>query len=80
MRDHEQPSFRLDDRADVELRAPLPGAPRVGIGLLPRVDQQVGERTARRFDLMLLVPARLDEETRRRVGHEDLPGLPKRWT
>jgi len=80
MRDHEQAPLGLNDRADVELCAPLAGAPRVRLGLLPRVDQQVRERTPRSFHLVLLIPARLDEETRRRVGHEDLPGLPKRWT
>jgi hypothetical protein len=80
MRDHEQASLGLNDRADVELRAPLPRAPRVRLGLLPRVDQQIGQRAARRLHLVVLVATGLDEEACRCVGHEDLPGLPKRWT
>jgi hypothetical protein len=66
----------LDDRADVELGAPLPGAPHARVGLLPGVQPQLREVTASRFDLVLLVPRIFEEPLRSGIRHEDLAGLP----
>jgi hypothetical protein len=66
----------LDDRADVQLGAPLPGTPHARVGLLPGVQEQLGEVTASRLDLVLLVTRRFQEPLGGGIRHEDLSGLP----
>ncbi|MEO7736303.1 MAG: hypothetical protein ABIY55_35420 [Kofleriaceae bacterium] len=71
----------LDDRADVELRAPLPRAPHARVGLmLTCVEEQLGELAPRRLDLVVLVTADLEKLPGSGMGHEDLPCFTERWT
>jgi hypothetical protein len=75
-RDHEQAALVLDDRADVQLGAPLPGTPHTRVGLLPGIQEQLGEVATSRLDLVLLVTRCFKEALRGGIRHEDLSGLP----
>ena len=72
--------IRNYDGANVQLGTPLPGAPGSAVGLLTRVDQQVGQGAAGGFDLVFLVATGFDEAPCSCVGHEDLAGLAERCT
>ena len=80
VRHHKQAPLLLDDRADVELCAPLPCPPRLRVVLLTGIDQQLRQRATGGFHLVLIEAARFDEASRRGIRHEDLPGLSERGT